>query len=196
MPTRDLHGTEGIEPPPPLTDDELRRILVHGPRPGTVTLVPCDPAWPSKYAVHRDRIAQALGERALLVEHIGSTAVPGLAAKPIIDLVVGVADPDDESAYLPSLTCAGYELRVREPGHRCLHAVGPDAANLHCYAPGSVEITRYLAFRDRLGSDEGDRHLYEQTKVALAVRRWPDINYYAEAKGPVIRAILGRAGCA
>lgn len=143
----------------------------------------------------RERRPDNAQDRATLIEHIGSTSVPGLAAKPIVDIVVGVDDPDDEAAYLPDLRAAGYDLRVREPEHRCLRAGEPDEpVNLHIYPPEHAEVRKYLLFRDRLRSDAGDRLLYESTKRGLADREWPDMNYYAEAKGPVIEAILGRAG--
>jgi GrpB-like predicted nucleotidyltransferase (UPF0157 family) len=125
----------------------------------------------------------------------GSTSVPGLAAKPIVDIVVGIDDPDDEPAFLPDLEAAGYELRVREPGHRCLRIGEPDEqVNLHCYPPEDAEVRKYLIFRERLRANDADRDLYERTKRKLAEREWPDVNYYAEAKWPVIREILARGG--
>ncbi|RBM12885.1 hypothetical protein DI005_31015 [Prauserella sp. PE36] len=178
-----------------LDDEKLSGMLVRGLSPTTVTLADYDPAWPARYEARAAELRRILGDRARLIEHIGSTSVPGLAAKPIIDIVVGIADPDDEPAYLPALEAAGYDLRVREPGHRCFRAGEPDEpVNLHCYPPDHVEVHRYLAFRDRLRADAGDRELYEATKRELAQREWRDINYYAEAKRPVIFEILARAG--
>ncbi|MEQ3553033.1 GrpB family protein [Pseudonocardia nematodicida] len=179
-------------PEDPLTDDALARLLVRGLQPVWVSLREYDPAWPARYAARAARLREILGDRARLIEHIGSTSVPGLAAKPVIDIVVGIDDPDDEPAYLADLEAIGYELRVREPGHRCLRTGEP--VNLHCYPPGGDEVRRYLIFRDRLRADEADRRLYESTKRGLAGREWPDMNYYAEAKGPVVREILQRAG--
>jgi GrpB-like predicted nucleotidyltransferase (UPF0157 family) len=182
-------------PDDPLTDDALAELLVHGPQPVWVTLSEYDPAWPERFEVRARQLRQVLGDRAQLIEHIGSTSVPGLAAKPTVDIVVGVEDPDDEGAYLPDLRTAGYDLRVREPQHRCLRTGEPDEpVNLHIYPPEHAEVRKYLLFRDRLRSDAGDRQLYESTKRGLTDREWPDMNYYAEAKGPVIEAILGRAG--
>jgi GrpB-like predicted nucleotidyltransferase (UPF0157 family) len=121
--------------------------------------------------------------------------VPGLPAKDIVDVVVGIDDPDDEDAYLPDLEAAGYEVRVREQGHRALRAIDQsDRANIHCYPPDDVEVRRYLALRDRMRADDADRDLYAATKRELATREWRDVNYYAEAKGPVIWEILRRAG--
>lgn len=178
----------------PLTDDALRSSLLRGPQPTTVTLAAYDPAWPARFAERAAALRGALGDRARAVEHIGSTSVPGLAAKPIIDVALAVDDPDDEPAYLPAILTLGYDLRVREPAHRCLRTGEPgDEVNLHCYAPGSAEMRRTVAFRDRLRADDADRDLYAATKRTLAQREWADINYYAEAKGPVIREILERA---
>ncbi len=179
----------------PLTDDVLSAILMRPLRPTRVVLAEYDPQWPVRFAARAADLRRILGDRARLIEHIGSTSVPGLAAKPIVDIVVGIDDPDDEPAYLPDLEAAGYEVRVREPGHRCLRIGEPDEqVNLHCYPPDDVETRRYLAFRDRLRASDADRDLYERTKRELAEREWRDINYYAEAKWPVIREILGRAG--
>jgi GrpB-like predicted nucleotidyltransferase (UPF0157 family) len=139
-----------VDAPEPLTDEALEKVLVSGLQPGRVTVIDYDPTWPAAYARHHARIEQAIGDRIRLIEHVGSTAVPGLAAKPIIDVVVVVDDPEDEAAYLDDLVRAGYEVHVREPGHRCLRFTGAETANVHCYPPRSVEIRRYLALRDWL----------------------------------------------
>ncbi|SFJ76980.1 GrpB domain, predicted nucleotidyltransferase, UPF0157 family [Amycolatopsis sacchari] len=179
----------------PLDDEQLAAKLVRGLVPGKITLAEYDPAWPERYERRAAELRDVLGDRLRLVEHIGSTSVPGLAAKPIIDIVAGIDDPDDEPAYLPDLEAVGYDVRVREPGHRCLRAGDPhEPVNLHCYAPHDVEVRRYLVFRDRLRASVADRELYEATKRELARREWRDVNYYAEAKRPVILEILGRGG--
>jgi GrpB-like predicted nucleotidyltransferase (UPF0157 family) len=181
--------------PEPLTDEILSAVLVHGPRPARVTLVEYDLRWPERFAARAAELGRALGDRARLIEHVGSTSVPGLAAKPIVDIVVGIDDPEDEPAFLPDLEALGYDLRVCEPQHRCLRIGEPDEqVNLHCYPPDHAEVRRYLLFRERLRSSPEDRERYERVKRELAQREWPDINYYAEAKGPVIREILARAG--
>ena len=148
--------------------------------------------WPRRFEGERDRIRAALGPVARRVEHVGSTAVPGLAAKPVVDILVTVEDPDDETAYAPALEAAGYVLRVREPDHRMFRTPERDV-HVHVWATGSVEERRLLAFRDRLRNDEADRVEYEAAKRALA-GRWRDMNYYARAKGPVVERILERAG--
>ncbi|WP_224389289.1 GrpB family protein [Pseudonocardia sp. ICBG1293] len=174
-------------------EEQLSRALVHGMRPVLVELAEPDPEWPAAFDAAAARLRAVLGERAHRIEHIGSTSVPGLAAKPVIDVVVALEDPDDEPAYLAALLAEGYDLRVREPGHRCLRgAVGDLAVNLHCYPDGSPEITRYLVFRDRLRTCAEDRERYEAHKRGLAGRVWPDMNLYADAKGPVIEEIIAR----
>jgi GrpB-like predicted nucleotidyltransferase (UPF0157 family) len=173
-------------------DDHLDAVLV-GPREsGPVTIAEYDATWPAKFQEHRRRIATALGERARGIEHIGSTAVPGLAAKPIVDVLITVDDPDDEEAYLPDLLAAGYVLRVREPGHRMVRPPTHDA-NVHVWAAGSEDARRYLAFRDRLRRSTEDRDRYEAVKRSLADRDWPSRQHYARAKSDVVAEILRRA---
>lgn len=134
----------------------------------------------------------ALGEVALRVDHIGSTSVAGLVAKPIIDIDVSVSDPDDEVSYLPQMLVAGYLLRVREPGHRMFRTPHLDV-HVHICAQGSQWERRHLLFRDWLRHDGRDRAAYGQLKTDLARRKWPDMNAYAAAKGPLIAAIIERA---
>jgi GrpB-like predicted nucleotidyltransferase (UPF0157 family) len=182
----------------PMTDDShhldatLDEVLIGGREPMRVDVVDYDPRWPARFAAERDRIAAALGHGAVRVEHIGSTAVHGLAAKPIVDILVVVADAQHEAAYLPALEAAGYPLRVRESGHRMFRTTDRDV-HVHVYGEGAPEIADYLALRDRLRADPGDRRLYERTKRRLAERDWPDMNYYAKAKTDVIAEVLGRA---
>jgi GrpB-like predicted nucleotidyltransferase (UPF0157 family) len=162
---------------------------------GQVELADYDPSWPEHYRREEERIQTALGERAVLVEHAGSTAVPGLAAKPIIDVVLAVPDSTDEDAYVPALERAGYVLRIREPDwfeHRLFKGREP-AVNLHVFSAGCPEIERMLAFRDHLRGDEGDRELYERTKRELAARDWDFVQHYADAKTEVVRQIMRRA---
>lgn len=173
-------------------DAHLDRVLIGDREPGPVVLVESDPAWPARFAHERARIHAALGAVALRVEHIGSTSVAGLAAKPIVDIVLTVHDVEDETAFVPSLEDAGYVLRVREAGHRMLRT--PDrGVHLHVLADDDPEVRRYLAFRDRLRSSAEDRAAYELLKRELATRDWAEVNFYAEAKGSLIEAILARA---
>ena len=178
-------------------EQALRRATIGEPTrvDGPVTLVEYDPRWPALFAGEAARIRAALGARALLVEHVGSTAVPGLVAKPIIDVVLAVADSADEAAYVPGLARAGYVLRIREPAwhqHRMLR--GRDLeVNLHVFTIGSPEIGRLLAFRDRLRSVEEDRERYAAAKRSLARREWRYLQEYADAKTRVVEEIVARA---
>ena len=176
-------------------EDYLRQVTIGEIERPAIVVVDYDPAWPARFAAHEATIRGALGRRALRVEHIGSTAVPGLAAKPIIDVLLVVADSADEASYLPAVEAAGYELRIREPAfheHRMLRTPTRDM-HLHVLSAGSSEIERYLLMRDRLRSDASDRALYEQTKRDLAARTWPTMQHYADAKGAVVEEIIARA---
>lgn len=170
----------------------LDSVLIGGREPADVVVVDPDPAWPARFAVLRGRIVAALGPRALTVEHIGSTAVPGLAAKPVVDVLVTVADLDDEGAYAGALEAAGLVLRVREPGHRMFRTPARDV-HVHVYEPGAPAVDAYLTLRDHLRRSPADRELYAATKRALAARAWEDTNDYADAKSEVIAGILARA---
>ena len=162
--------------------------------PKRIELVDYDPRWPELFEREANRLRTLLGNRVLRVEHTGSTSVPGLCAKPIIDITLIVADSADESAYIPTLEAAGYSVRVREPEwfeHRMLK--GPDTdINLHVFSAGCSEIERMLQFRDRLRTHSEDRDLYAETKRSLAQREWNEVQNYADAKTAVILTILRR----
>ncbi len=168
-------------------------FLVGGPERREIILVPYDPSWPAHFEAQRQRIEAALGAAARRVEHIGSTAVRGLLAKPIIDVLVVVADVEDEAAYLPSMEAAGYVLRVRERGHRMLRTPDLDV-HVHVWSDGAPAVQRHLAFRDQLRASSDDRDRYAATKRDLAMRDWQTMNHYADAKTAVIRQILDHAG--
>jgi GrpB-like predicted nucleotidyltransferase (UPF0157 family) len=173
-------------------DEYLDGVLI-GPRDsGPVVIADYDERWPQRFSAERERILAAVGHAARGVEHIGSTAVPGLAAKPIVDVMLTVDDPDDEDAYLPALLAAGYELRVREPGHRMVRTPERDV-QVHVWPAGSEDERRHLAFRDRLRRSPADRRRYEELKRAIAGRHWPSRDHYARAKSDVVAEILGRS---
>jgi len=160
-----------------------------------VAIVDYDPHWPDLFTHEADRIRSVLGGRALRIEHAGSTSVPGLAAKPVIDVVLVVANPAQEDAYAPALEAAGYLLRIREP-HWYEHRMfkGPDTdVNLHVFSSGCPEIDRMLLFRDWLRENAADRDLYSRTKLTLAQREWEDVQDYADAKTAVVKEIMARA---
>ena len=156
-----------------------------------VRIVEYDPRWVGRFEDHRLRIERALRGTASLVEHIGSTAVPDLAAKPIVDILAAVPSVDDEGSYRRSLEDAGYVLWLREPGHRLFKPAARDV-HLHLW-DASDEIERHLRFRDWLRRNAADRQLYERTKRELAKRTWNYSNDSAEAKTEVISQILARA---
>ncbi|HEY7983850.1 MAG TPA: GrpB family protein [Ktedonobacterales bacterium] len=182
------------------TEEQLRAAHVQPlvPLNGPIYLAEYDPEWPRLYAREAERIRAALGDRVRLLEHAGSTAVPGLAAKPRIDIVLAVPDSADETAYLPALRAVGYTLAIREPEwfeHRVCK--GPDTdVNLHIFSDGCDEIARMLRFRDWLRTHDDDRQLYARTKRELAARTWRYTQHYADAKSVVVRAILARAEAA
>lgn len=166
--------------------------IVGGTERRELVLVDHDPQWRETYAEQELRIRAALGPAAVQVEHIGSTSVPGLAAKPIIDVLVTVDDITAEEDYLDQLLEAGYELRVREPGHRLVRTPALDV-HVHVLPAGHEAAEDYLLFRDRLRSDPRDRELYERTKRALVEQDWADMNAYADAKTEVVTGIKDRA---
>jgi GrpB-like predicted nucleotidyltransferase (UPF0157 family) len=161
----------------------------------SIVLEPYNPGWPLMYEKLEGQIRYALGAKALLIEHVGSTSVPGLSAKPVIDMVLAVSDSTDENSYMPPLERLGYLLRIREPDwfeHRLLKPPAIDG-NIHVFSRECEEISRMLAFRDWLRVNTDDMKLYERTKQELAVRTWKYVQNYADAKSDVVREILGRA---
>lgn len=165
---------------------------------GPVTLLEYDPSWPTLFEREAARIRTVLGDQVRLLEHVGSTSVPGLAAKPIIDIVLVVPDSSHEPAYVPPMEAAGYVLRIREPEwfeHRLFK--GPDTStNVHVFTLGSPEVARMLAFRDWLRSHDDERRLYERAKRELAARDWKYVQHYADAKTEVVEGIIARAQAA
>ncbi|HMC62167.1 MAG TPA: GrpB family protein, partial [Candidatus Solibacter sp.] len=158
-------------------------------------IVDYDPDWPRQFECEANRIRSVLGGRALRIEHAGSTSVPGLPAKAIIDIVLVVAESAREAEYVPALESAGYQLRIREPEwheHRMLK--GPETdVNLHVLSTGCPEIDRMLTFRDRLRANASDRELYARSKRALAQQDWKYTQNYADAKTAVIEEIISGA---
>jgi len=173
-------------------DAYLDSVLIGGREPASIVVVDYDDAWPARYEVLADRVRRALGPRVRGLEHIGSTAVPGLAAKPLIDMLLLVDDVQDEAAFIPPLEAAGFELRVREPDHRMFRTPQRDL-HLHVYASGRPEARDYLDLRDWLRVSSDDRNLYATVKRRLAQQQWTDMNDYADAKTDVVLEILTRA---
>jgi GrpB-like predicted nucleotidyltransferase (UPF0157 family) len=195
--------SEEVYPPDhrvPFTDERIRALTIGELKPlsGPILIVDYEPRWPELFAREAERIRQVLGPRAMRIEHAGSTSVPGLVAKPIIDILLAVDDSADEGAYVPAMEAAGYRLRIREPEwyeHRMFK--GPDTdINLHAFSCGCPEINRMLLFRDWLRRNDADRDLYGRTKLALAQRDWKYVQDYADAKTLVIEEIIARASAA
>ena len=182
------------------TDEDLQAIAVGKviPHNAPITLAEYDPELPVLFDREAARIRVVLGDTAVRVEHVGSTSVPGLAAKPIIDILLAVPDSANEQAYVPALESAGYVLRIREP-HWFEHRLfkGPDTnINLHVFTVGAVEIDRMLLFRDWLRADDADRDAYLQVKRDLAKRSWRHVQHYADSKTAIVQQILARAAAA
>lgn len=178
-------------------DKELQAISVGTihPHNARITLAAYDPDWPWLFSREADRLRSVLGDEALRIEHVGSTSVPGLIAKPIIDILLVVPDSADEPRYVQQLEAVGYVLRIREPEwfeHRLFK--GPDTSiNLHTFSSGVAEVERMLRFRDRLREDDAARNLYACTKRELARRTWRHVQDYADAKTAVVQEILDGA---
>ena len=180
-----------------MNEEEIRAATVGEPRvlDGTIDLVDYDRAWPDLFTRESERIRSTLGNVARALEHVGSTSVPGLAAKPIIDIVLAVSVSANEAAYVPALGAIGYVLRIREPDwyeHRMLARSEP-SVQIHVFSEGCPEIERMLLFRNRLRESTADRDLYERTKRQLARRTWRYVQNYADAKTAVVNDIIARA---
>jgi GrpB-like predicted nucleotidyltransferase (UPF0157 family) len=181
----------------PATEADIEACTIGGARlhGGPIVLAEFDATWPDLFKREATRIRHVLGDTAIKIEHVGSTSVPGLAAKPIIDILMEVADSSDETSYVTALESNGYRLRIREPDwweHRMLK--GPDTdVNLHVFTVGCPEVDRMLRFRDHLRADPADRKLYDARKRELASRDWVYVQYYADAKTDVIEDIIARA---
>jgi GrpB-like predicted nucleotidyltransferase (UPF0157 family) len=177
------------------SDEEVAAARIAPPAPSApVEVVAPDPAWPQVYADLAARIRAALGEGVQGVEHVGSTAVPGLAAKPVIDIDLTVADSADEAAYVPALEADGWVLRIREPEweeHRLLRIEEP-ACHLHVWSPGSEEPQRHRMFRDWLRTHDDDRELYAATKRQVADLGFTDGMHYNNAKAGMVYDLYER----
>jgi GrpB-like predicted nucleotidyltransferase (UPF0157 family) len=167
------------------------------PKPEPLEVLAYDPGWPAAFAHIAGLVRTSLGNAAIAIAHIGSTSVPGLAAKPVIDVDLTVSDPADEAAYVPNLESAGFALIIREPGwhqHRCLRLSHP-RANLHVFGPDCPEVARHRMFRDWLLAHSDDCELYRRAKVAAAketTERGGLVTDYNRHKEPVLRAIYER----
>jgi GrpB-like predicted nucleotidyltransferase (UPF0157 family) len=185
----------------PQSEEQIRATRIGGEKPlagGRIVLVAYDPGWPRLFEREAARVRAILGTLVCRLEHVGSTAVPGLIAKPIVDMLLVVPDSSDEATYVPPMERAGYRLTIREPDwhqHR-LFRVSDANINLHVLSDGSPEIERMLGFRDWLRTHSTDRELYAATKRELAERTWKYTQNYADAKTTVVEQIIARARAA
>jgi len=166
-----------------------------GPRGDPIEVVPYDPSWAVAFEEWRRRLAEALGETAVRIEHVGSTAVPGLAAKPVIDVQVSVPDVEDDPAYVPAIEGLGVPLRFREPGHRYFRppAGEPRTVQIHVCEAGSEWEREHQRFRDLLCADPALREAYGRLKLELAELYRDDRLAYTDAKTAFILDALEEA---
>jgi GrpB-like predicted nucleotidyltransferase (UPF0157 family) len=180
------------EPPPGASP------WVGGAGPGAdVAVVDPDPTWAEQAARLVGVVEAALAGRPATVEHVGSTSVPDLPAKPLLDLLLTVPDPDDEDVYVPALEEQGFTLVAREPwwqGHRLLRHHAP-RTNLHVFGADSAEAARMRLFRDWLRTHPDDRALYADAKraaSAAAMAAGEHVMQYNARKQAVVREVYGR----
>lgn len=190
--------TDRHDLPQPLSEAEILAASVIPPTPfnAPIKLSAYNSNWPMDYEYLSTQIHHALGETVLQLEHVGSTSIPLLSAKPIIDMVLVVSDSSLEATYVPALEQIDYTLKIREPNwnqHRLLKPKEIDG-NLHVFSQGCEEIEKMIRFRNWLRSHPSDRKLYEQTKQALAAQTWKYVQNYADAKSNVIQIIMSQAG--
>jgi GrpB-like predicted nucleotidyltransferase (UPF0157 family) len=181
----------------PLTEAELTAVTIGPPEVlnNTIHLADYDPAWPLIFTRLALEIHRVLGNKVLDLEHVGSTSVPNLAAKPIIDMVLVVRDSSQEPIYVPPLETLGYGLKIREPNwyqHRLLKRQDIPS-HLHVFSIGCEEIGRMIRFRNHLRSHPEARKSYEATKRQLAQQIWKYTQNYADAKSGTIAEIMNQA---
>lgn len=176
------------------SEEYLKQVTVGKPSElnGKVTLCEYDGRWPELFLKEREKISAALNGAARLIEHVGSTSVPGLCAKPILDILLLVEDSAEEAGYVPALEKVGYVLKIREPDwyeHRMMKGLSPEV-NLHIFSVGCEEADRMTAFRDWLRTHNADRKKYADAKRELAGKSWKYVQNYADAKSQVVNEIL------
>lgn len=187
-----------LDDAPAKTVQSGSQYLSERTEPAAIEIVDYDPAWPAQYERLQTRIAAALGTTALSITHVGSTSVPGLPAKPVIDVDIIVADICDESTYVPALEKAGFQFFMREPDfyeHRMFVDYNPQA-NIHIHSPTSGQVMRHTAFTTWLKNHPEDRNLYAEIKRKAskeAIENSEDVNQYNARKSAVLQQILARA---
>lgn len=159
-----------------------------------VRLVPHDPRWAEGYRLEAERLQQALGAHALEIAHIGSTAVPGLAAKPLLDIMVATPSLAERDQVIPLLEGAGYEFRPHDTIPERLFFIAGEAdarrVNLSLAARDSAYWRDHLAFRDILRARPEVAAAYANLKADLAARYPADRLAYTAAKGEFVTRVL------
>ena len=160
-----------------------------------IDVVPYDAVWPGQFATWRVRLAEALSATARRIDHVGSTSVPGLAAKPVIDVQVSVPDVEDESAYVTAIESVGVAFRSRDDAHRYFRPAGdrPRVVQIHVCPTGSAWERDHLLFRDFLRSHAESADAYGRLKCMLAAEYRDDRIAYNEAKTNFILDTADRA---
>jgi len=162
---------------------------------GPIELVEYDPAWPRLYLREAQRIRLAMGDRALRIEHTGSTSVPGLVAKPIVDIVLVVDDSADELGYIPALADAGYILRIREPEWHQHRLLKPPAGNvhLHVFSRNCPEVSGWCCSATTCAPARKIAGFMSGQSASWPASPGSTCRTYADAKSAVIEEILARA---
>jgi GrpB-like predicted nucleotidyltransferase (UPF0157 family) len=162
-----------------------------------IEVVDYDPNWPALYAEERDRVAAGLGGAAKAIEHVGGTAVPGLAAKPVVDIMIGVEDIERAGQAVAGLIELGYEyvpeLETQLPDHRYFRRGTPDAYHVHMVSLDSDFWTEHLLFRDYLRGHPQAADEYGRLKRGLAARFRDNRKAYTEGKRPFIETVIAAA---
>ena len=170
-------------------------------RANGVVLLPYDEAWPDRYAEAEREILEACGTVVVGMEHVGSTAIPGIHAKPYLDLMPGLQSYDDGAVLVPLMQSLGYEYKgeygiagrhyfskwIEDDDHVWKH-------NVHTYAVGHYEWVRHLVFRDVLRNDPNLRDEYQALKLLLALKHANDVEAYAEAKSEFVERVIAMGG--
>ena len=162
-----------------------------------IEVVAYDPAWPAQFERERERIAAALGDAAVAIEHIGSTAVPGLASRPIVDIMVGVEDIERSGQAVAGLIELGYEylpeVEAQLPKQRYFRQPAPTAFHVHMVERGSAAFERHLLLRDYLRSHPQAVQEYSRLKRGLVLRFHHDRKAYVNGKAGFVEAVAAAA---
>ena len=160
-----------------------------------ITITNYDPAWPVLFEAERERVAKALGDVATRIEHFGSTAVPGMAGKPIVDLLVGVRDLPSASSRITALEGIGYENfgEIFIPGRLYLRRRGPPHFNLAATVDGGEFWNDQLVLRDFLRAHPDEAAAYAKAKRKTYSEGHRMFSTYSQAKGPFLAALKSRA---